>query len=196
MTVDWSELERDTTRGSRIRRMKMDRWIIWPAFVSPGGVFALTVVCGIPGRVSLLMIPVSFLAYAVACIVLLIAAGIFVAKKRPRKAASLLLALTMPALLWSPINWVADCTHLGLTVWFGAGQLRSSSKPDGSDFEVFDWSVGLAGGPNTFLIHDKTDQITLPLARHTQPSEFEHGFGEFCAGRVRHLLGHYYVCTF
>jgi hypothetical protein len=175
--------------------LKMDRWIFWPAFASLGIVFALTLACGLPGLVSFLMIPISQLAFAVACIVLLIAAGIFGAKKRPRKAASFLLALIMPVLLWSPINWVADCAHLGLTVWFGAGQLGSSSKPDGSDFEVFDWSVGLAGGPNTFLIHDKTDQIALPTAQHTQPSESEHGFGEDCAGKVRHLVRHYYVCT-
>jgi len=173
----------------------MDRWIFWSAFASLGIAFALTLACKLPGLVSFLMIPISLLAFVVACIVLLIAAGILGAKKRPRKAASLLLALIIPVLLWSPINWVADCAHLGLTVWFGAGQLGSSSKLDGSDFEVFDWSVGLARGPNTFLIHDKTDQIALPMAQHTQPSESEHGFGEDCAGRVRHLLGQYYVCT-
>ena len=156
----------------------------------------LTLICGLPGSVSFLMIPTSLLGYAVISVVLLIAAGIFAAKKRLRRAASLLLVLIMPVLLWSPINWAADCAHLGLTVGFGAGQIGPSSKPDGRDFQVFDWSVGLAGGPNTFLIHDKTDQIALPLAQHTQPSVSEDGFGEECAGKVRRLLGHYYVCTF
>jgi hypothetical protein len=146
--------------------------------------------------VSFLMIPISLLGYAVTSVVLLIAAGIFAAKKHPRRAASLLLVLIMPVLLWSPINWAADCVHLGLTVGFGAGQLGSSSKPDGSDFEVFDWSVGLVGGPNTFLIHDKTDRIALPMTQDTQPSVSKDGFGEECAGKMRHLLGHYYVCTF
>jgi hypothetical protein len=61
---------------------------------------------------------------------------------------------------------------------------------------VFDWSVGLAGGPNTFLIHDVTDEIALPLGQHKYPVETERGFGEDCAGKVQHLLGHYYVCTF
>ena len=174
---------------------KVDRWICWPALASLGIVFALTLACGLPGPVSFLMIPISLPAFAFICIVLLIAAGIFCAKKRPRKAASLLMALVMPVVLWSPINWVADCTHLGLTAWFGAGQLGSSSKPDGNDFQVFDWSVGLAGGPSTFLIRDKTDQIAQPRAKHTQPSESERGFEEDCAGKVRHLVRHYYVCT-
>jgi len=174
----------------------MDRWIFWPAFASLGIVFFLTFVCGLPGLVRFWMIPISLLGFAVTSVVLLIAAGTFAAKKHLRKAASLLLVSIMPALLWSPINWAAACAHFGLTVGFGAGQLGSTSKPDGRDFQVFDWSVGLAGGPNTFLIHDKTDQIALPLARHTQPSVTENGFGEECAGKVRRLLGHYYVCTF
>jgi hypothetical protein len=176
--------------------VEMDRWVFWPTFTSLGIVFVLTLVCGLPGLVSFFMIPISLLGYTVASVVLLIATGIFAAKRRPRRAASLLLVLIMPLLLWSPINWVADCVHLGLTVGFGAGQLGSSSKPDGRDFQVFDWSVGLAGGPNTFLIRDKTDQIALPIAQHTQPSTSENGFGEVCAGKVRHLLGHYYVCTY
>lgn len=174
----------------------MDRYIFWPTFASLGIVVILTLVCGLPGLVSFVMIFTSLLVYTVASAVLLIATGIFVAMRRPRRAASLLLVLIMPVLLWSPISWVAECVHLGLTAGFGAGQLGSSSKPDGRDFQVFDWSVGFAGGQNTFLIHDKTDQIALPMAQHTQPSEFENGFGEDCAGKVRHLLGHYYVCRF
>jgi hypothetical protein len=174
----------------------MDRWIFWPTFASLGIVFILTLLCGLPGLVSFIMIPITLLVYAVASVVLSMAAPILAAMRRPRRAASLLLVLIMPLLLWSPINWAAECVHLGLTVGFGAGRLGSSSKPDGRDFQVFDWSVGFAGGPNTFLIHDKTDQIALPMAQHTQPSTSENGFGEDCAGKVRHLLGHYYVCRF
>jgi hypothetical protein len=33
------------------------------------------------------------------------------------------------------------------------------------------------------------------MTRHIQPSASENGFGEECAGKVRHLLGHYYICT-
>lgn len=141
------------------------------------------------------MIPLSFLAYAVASVVILVIFVISVTKKRPRSALSYLLMLVAPALLWSPINWVADCIHLGLTAGFGTGQLGRSSIPIGSDFAVYDWSVGLAGA-NTFLIHDVTDEIALPLAQHTHPLSSENGFGEECAGKVRHLLSHYYVCDF
>jgi hypothetical protein len=172
----------------------MDRWIFWPAFASLGIVFTLTLLCELPGRVSFVMIPISLLVYAVTSIVLITAAVIYAAKKRPRRAASFLFVLLTPVFLWSPINWVADCVHLGLTVGFGAGQLGSSSKPDGRAFATYDWSVGLAGGPNTVLIHDETGQIALPMAAH--PSIPDNEFGELCVGKVRHLLGHYYVCTF
>ena len=174
----------------------MDRWKFWPVFTSVGIVFILTLACQLPGWMSFLMIPISLLGYAVVSVALLIAVGIFAAKKRPRRAASLSLVLIMPVLLWWPINWAADYAHLGVTVGFGAGQLGSPSKPDGSDFEVFDWSVGLVGGPNTFLIHHHTDQIALPMTQHTHASIPKDGFEEECAGKVRHLLGHYYVCTF
>jgi hypothetical protein len=174
----------------------VDRWIFWPAFTSLGIVLILTLVCGLPGLVSFVMMPISLLGYAVTSVVLLIATGILAAMRLPRRAASLLFVLIMPVLLWSPINWVAECVHLGLTVGFGAGQAGPSSKPDGRDFQVFDWSVGFAGGPNTFLLHDKTDQIAPPMAQHTQPSVSEKGFEEDCAGKVSHLLGHYYVCRF
>jgi hypothetical protein len=40
------------------------------------------------------------------------------------------------------------------------------------------------------------DQIALPLTQHPQASIPEDGFVEECTGNVRHLLGHYYVCTF
>jgi hypothetical protein len=176
--------------------VKIDRWIFWPTFASLGVVLILTLVCGLPGLWNLLTITILMLGCAVAGIVLLIVIGVLVAMSHLRRAASVFLVLIGPVLLWSPINWVAECVHLGLTVGFGAGQLGSSSKPDGKDFEVFDWSVGLAGGPNTFLIHDKSDQIALPMNQHTQPPESENGFGEDCAGKVSHLLGHYYVCTF
>jgi hypothetical protein len=174
----------------------MDRWIFWPAFASLGIVSILTLVCKLPGPVSFLMIPISLLGYAITSIVLLTAAGIYAAKKRPRRAASFLLVLITPVFLWSPINWVDDCVHLGLTVGFGVGQLGSSSKPDGKGFAAYDWSVGFAGGPNTYLIHDETGQIALPMAQRAQPSIPQNGFGEECAGKVRHLLDHYYVCTF
>ena len=103
--------------------------------------------------------------------------------------------LLLPVLLWSPITWAATLVHLGLTAGFGVGQFGSSSKANGEAFAVYDWSVGFAGGPNIFLIHDVSDEIALPMAQHTQQPGSEQGFGEECAGKVERLIKHYYVCT-
>jgi len=175
-----------TSDACRSGEVKIDRWIFWPTIASLGIVFAFTILCELPGSVSFVMIPISLLIYAIASVALLTMAVIYAIKKRPRRAASLLMVLIAPACLWFPISWMADCVHLGLTVGFGGAR----------GFAVYDWSVGLAGGPNTFLIHDETGQIALPMAEHSQPSDLENGFGEVCAGNVRHLLSHYYVCTF
>jgi hypothetical protein len=142
------------------------------------------------------MIPISLLGFAVGSIVVLGTTVFLVSKKRPRTAVSIFLIFLLPLILWSPINRVADLIHLGLTAGFGVGQLGVPSMSSGSNFAAYDWSVGLAGGPNTFLIHDVTDEIALPMAKHTHPSSSENGFGEKCADRVHRLESHYYVCTF
>ena len=174
----------------------MDRWLLWPAFASLGIVTTLTLICGLP-ELPLLVGPlVLVLGCAIASIVFLVMAVISAVKKRPRRAASVLLALIAPVFLWWPINWVADCVHVGITVGFGAGLAGGAPGSDESGFAAYNWSVGFAGGPNKFLIHDETDEIALPMAQHTHPAASENGFGEDCAGKVRHLLGHYYVCEF
>lgn len=167
-----------------------------PGLVSLMAVASLMLVCKLPGTVSFLMIPITLLGYAIGTIIVLATAAFLIIKKRPRRGASILLVLLLPVLLWTPINWVADLAHLGLTTRFGAGQLGVGSRPIGNDFAVYDWSVGLAGGPITFLIHDVTDEIALPMDQHIHPSSSENGFGEECAGKVRRLIGHYYICRF
>jgi hypothetical protein len=157
--------------------------------------FTFAVLCGLPGLISFVLIPLSVLGGVLVAAALVVVAVVLAARGRPRRAGSLLLALLLPIILWQPITWTADCLHLALTVWTGAGQAGPPSRPDNSPFSVYDWSVGFAGGPNTFLIHDVTDEIALPLKLHRRPVASENGFGEDCAGRVRHLLGHYYVCT-
>ena len=163
-------------------------------------VAALTLVCRLPGTFSFLMIRmISLLGYAIGTILILatLATTVFLAiTRRPKRCASFFLVLLLPLLLWRPIDWVVDLAHLGLTAGFGVGHLGGGVPSKGSDFAVYDWSVGLAGGPNTFLIHDATDEIALPMDQHTHPTSSENGFGENCAGKVRHLIGHYYVCTF
>lgn len=166
-----------------------------PAIMSLTMVAVLTILCKLPGSVSFVLIPLSVLGYGVAAIVIVALAVYCVIRKRPRRGASVLLILILPVLLWRPINWGADFVHLGLTAGFGVGQLGNSSGSHDDSFVVYDWSVGLAGGPNTFLIHDVSDEIALPMAQHTQPPSSENGFGEECAGKVRRLIDHYYVCT-
>ena len=174
-----------------------DRWALLPAVATTLAVTVLMFFCGLPGELSFVLIPITVLTFVAAPFVILGAAFVLAIRKRPRRAASALLVLGIPVLLWGPITWTAESLHLGITAAFGAGRLGSSSNGNPSAFTAYDWSTGLAGGPSTFLIHDVTDEIALPLAKHRQPAAAaENGFGEECAGRVRHLLGHYYVCTF
>jgi hypothetical protein len=174
----------------------MDRWQWRPALISLLIVTVLTLLCGLPGDLSFILIPLTGLISAIVLIVIVIVSVTFAVKKRPRHAASLLLAVIAPIVLWTPINWAADCIHLGLTVGFGMGQLGHSPNPNGSGYQTYDWSVGLAGGANTFLIHDPSDEITKPSPQTKVTTNSENGLEEECSGKVKHLLAHYYVCTF
>jgi hypothetical protein len=173
-----------------------DGWAAWPAFTTLAIALIVVILCGLPGVVSFVLIPMTALGAPLVGAGLTVIALVVALRRRPRMAVSILIAVLLPALLWKPITWAADYVHLALTVWTGAGQIGRSSRPDGSPFAVYDWSVGLAGGQNTFLIYDVTDEIALPLKLHKRPIASEQGFGEDCAGRVTHLRGHYYVCTF
>ena len=171
-----------------------DRWSFKPGLVSLLTVTALNLLCSLPGSVSFLLIPLSLLGYSIALIAILAITIYFVIKKRPRRGASVVLVVLLPVLLWSPIIWATDLTHLGITAGLGIGQL-GVSKSNRGDFTAYDWSVGFAGS-NTFLIRDVTDEIALPMARHTHPASSENDFEEECVGKVRHLVSHYYICSF
>ncbi len=174
---------------------KTDRWSLKPAFVALVIVAALNLVCQLPGLVSFFLIPLTGLGYVLTSIAIL-AIGVYcVVRKRPRRGASVLFVLLLPLLLWQPMKWADNVAHLGLTVGFGIGQLGSSSRSNDDSFFIYDWSTGLAGA-NTFLIHDVTDEIVLPMSQHTHPPSSENGFGEECAGNVQRLVKHYYLCNF
>jgi hypothetical protein len=172
-----------------------DRLSIKPALVSLTTVAFLALLCQLPGMVSFLLIPLTLLGFAFTLFAILVVAGYCLAKRRPRKSASVLLILLLPALLWRPTIFAVNLVHLGLTAGFGIGQLGTTPRVKDDSFVVYDWSVGFAGGPNIFLIHDVSDEIALPMAQHKQPPNSENGFGEECAGKVERLVGHYYVCT-
>jgi hypothetical protein len=173
-----------------------DRWSLKPAFVCLITVFALQLVCQMPGWVSFLLIPLSALAYLALLIAILGGAAYCFTKKRARMGASILLVALLPVLMWLPINLVADVVHIGLTRGFGVGQLGSASKSSDGKFAIYDWSVGLSISPSIFLVHDTTDEIALPIAQHLQPPSTELGFAEECAGKVHHVIGHDYICSF
>lgn len=176
--------------------MGTDRWTFRFALVSLITLAALDLVCGLPGLVSFVLIPLSRIIDGIAFLVILAMAVYCFVKNRPRRGCSVLLALLLPVLLWWPIDWVADVVHVGITCGFGGGQLGAPSKSSDGSFVTYDWSVGLAGGRNTFLIHDVTDEIALPMAQHTHQASSENGFEEECSGKVRRLIRHYYVCSF
>jgi hypothetical protein len=171
-----------------------DRWSLRPGLTSVLTVVVISLGCQIPGGLNLLLIPFTLLGFIVGAIVVVVLAVLLVLRKRPKRGASIFLVLLLPLIFWRPINWIADVIHLGLTVNFGVGQAGVAKKAD-DDFTVYDWSIGLVTSPSTFLIHDVTDEIALPLAQHKHPAGSELGFGEDCAGKVSRLLRHYYICT-
>jgi hypothetical protein len=171
-----------------------DRWSLKPAFASLMTVAVLGLICRLPGSFSILLLTLTALGYIIAALVILAMALYCLIKKRPRTGVSVLLVLVLPGLLWRPLGWADDVAHLALTVNLGLGQLGSSSGSRDDSFEVYDWSVGLAGA-NTFLIQDVTGEIALPMAQHTRPPSSEEGFGEDCAGKVERLINDYYVCN-
>jgi len=179
----------ESRSASRNQSPKADHWTAWPAFVTVAIWLIVTFLRGLQNMLGFFLIPLAALGALLVGAGLIIAALVVALRRRPRMATSLLSAALLPLLLWRPIDWTAHTMHLALAVWTNAVQ------PDGP-FVGYDWSVGLAGGPATFLIYDATDEIALPPELHKQPIMFEQGFGEICAGKVIHLLAHYYVCEY
>ena len=179
----------ESRSAPRNRSPKADRWTAWPAFATLAISLILTFLCHLQNLVGFVLIRLTALGTLLGGAGLIVLALVVAMRRQPRMAASLLSAALLPLLLRKPIYWTAYTMHLALAVWTGAVQ------PDGP-FAGYDWSVGLAGGPATFLIYDVTDKIALPPELHKQPIAFEQGFGEICAGKVIHLPGHYYVCEF
>jgi len=97
--------------------------------------------------------------------------------------------------LYQPMVFCGPYVHLLLLEPVYHEVIHASNKPVGSRFASFDWSVGFAGD-NTFLIYDETDAISRPLNKQSEVAEQQNGFGSVCAGNVRHLVEHYYLCNF
>ena len=170
-----------------------DRWSFRPGLTAIAIVTVIDLCCQLPGSLNLLLMPLTLLGFVTAAIIIVVLAVLLLFRKRPKRGASILLVLLLPLILWRPITRIAEMIHIGLTVNLGIGQL-GVAKVGGEGFTVYDWSIGLVTNPSTFLIHDVTDEIALPLAQHTHPASDEAGFGEGCAGKVSRVLKHYYIC--
>ena len=125
-----------------------------------------------------------------------VAVPILLSRREPRKAVSVALALLMPMLLRVPLGRSVEYLHLGLTASFGVGQIGPAFRSSDGQFASYDWSVGLAGGPSTFLIYHAIDDVENAPARRRDPASTSRDLQTECAGHVRRLLAHYYVCTF
>jgi len=161
------------------------------------GVFALYGFFGdIPGAVSFILI--------ISCI-LFVAEFLFLwaaflnkclGRGYGRTALSVIVVPLLIVGLRDPIHYVNDCLHLLLEQKRYEREIAALPNSVKGKFTTFDWSTGFAGGPATFLIYDESDEIALPMDKHTSRAGYEAGFGPDCAGKVTRLFSHYYVCTF
>src|SRR5579872_373748 len=101
-----------------------DKWLWWPMISALGAWFLFSFLDGMPGLLSFILIPVSILSLLLAAGMVLILGCALIARRRPRKALSLTLALLAPFICKEQINRAADCLHLALTVEFGFGVLN------------------------------------------------------------------------
>jgi hypothetical protein len=180
-----------------IERAGSDRFLIWPSVfallfvgliagaVETPGPEAFGIIFGLPSLTPVIVIG------------LLVALVYFLWKRRWRAALTGVIAPTLCVALAFPLaRSPAHYVHLLVTRHTYDAQITLLPGTLGHRFGSFDWSTGFAGGPSTFLIFDESDEIALPIQKHTADPSAEPGFEESCADRVQHLQGHYYVCTF
>ncbi len=173
---------------------KFDRWMWWPTACTVAMTAMFVFVGDLPGPLNIVLVVWALVAGPAVALLLIWLTCVLALRRRQRRAASTLLAVAVPALLLVPMELVADYVHLGLMLTFGIG-IIGPMPPAGLPVAVYDWSTGFAGTNNTFLIHDITDAIAQPLTNGVPQAWRGNGwFGE-CAGKVQHLIGHYYICN-
>ena len=150
--------------------------------------------CGWPGPLNLLVSVLAVIACAVVALLLIAAACVLAWQRRPRKAAAAVLALAVPVLMVAPLALMGPYVHLWLTVTFGIGYIGPAPSA-GQPVAIYDWSTGMVGGPNSFLIHDPTDAMARPQSKNAPPEWRNNDFLRECSGKSQRLIGHYYICT-
>jgi hypothetical protein len=168
----------------------MDQWRWRPVAVTLPLLAVLKLLMQLPGDLNFFIVPLSLLAIAAMLGVLLWATAAGALRARWRQAVSFLTAFLLVLGLWSPVDWVDDRVHLWLTVTFGLGQLGPTQDVNGT--RVHDWSTGLAGGPNTFLIEDPSDRVAGPPLPQSAGDET---VAQACTGKVTRIGTHLYICT-
>ena len=180
-----------------ISSLRTDRWLLWPAIVTLLATIFLLFVCQMPGLIGFVLALVLGLGWPFALGLVLLVAVVMLVMHRVRLAASLVLAPLCVTISWTLLVQAATYLHLGITVLVSMEPSRASGKTSNvQQLTVYDWSTGLAGGPTTLLIRDVSDEIASPLVKHRTWASQGVGTEEECAGKVRHLVDHYYLCTF
>jgi len=174
--------------------VKPDRWRLWPAACTVAILALFVVLDELPGPLNLLALLLTIVAGPAAALLLIGSACVLAWQRQLRRAVSALLALAAPVLLLIPMVLIAPYVHLALMLSLGIGTLGPRPS-EGRPLAVYDWTTGMVGGPNTFLIHDTTDTIALPLKKGAPPAWRDNDLFRECVSRVRHLIGHYYICT-
>jgi hypothetical protein len=180
-----------------IERASPDRFLVWPSAVAVLFVGLIAGAVETPGPEAFGII-LSLASVTPSIVIgLLVALVYFLWKRRWRAALTSVLAPTLcVALAFPRARSPAHYVHFLVTRHTYYAQITSLPGTPGHRFGSFDWSTGFAGGPSTFLIFDESDEIALPIQKHAAALSVELGFAESCAGRVQHLQGHYYVCSF
>ena len=184
---DLDEDERLRKRGS-----KVDKWLWRPVVIALPVLALIKLLIQLPGDLNIVIIPLSLLAVAAALGALIWAALAGARRAQWRRAVSFLAVPVLVTVLWSPLDWIDDRIHLWLTVTFGVGQIGPTQDADGGRYRIHDWSTGLAGGPNTFLIEDPSDRVAGPVSPNSAGDE---SVAAACTGKVERLWTHFYVCT-
>ncbi len=166
----------------------MDHWAWWPTSCTVAMLAFFVFVGGLPGPLNLLMVLLALLACPAVALLLILVACVLAWQRRPRGAASALIAVAVPIVLLVPMALMEPYVHLALILTFGIGYIGPTPLR-GAPVAIQDWSTGMAGGPNTFLIHDTTDAIAESQAGRNDV------FPDECAGRSQHMIEHNYVCV-
>ena len=175
-----------------------DRWAWRPTACTVAVAAFFVFVGALPGPLNLPLMLLAVATVPAATLLLVGSTCVFAWRGRPCLAGSTLSALVAPVLLLIPMVLAQPYVHLALMLAFGIGYI-GPAPIEGRPVAVYDWSTGMVGGPNTFLIRDATDAVASSQASggpSTWPRALETSdLLKDCAGRVEHLVQHYYVCS-